>query len=156
MMSQSEVSATVDLSEIVPEFSSLEKSDRNNIKSLVADAIIEEINFYLDGSLSPVSGGQYKKFRKDKKPSLLYEEGDLRSALDWKPTTSKTKLKIGIFDKQETPKAFNHNIGDTLPVRRFIPLEDETFKRPIISKIRSIILDEIDTLELALETEELM
>lgn len=156
MMSQEEVSTTVDLAELVPEFSKLEKSDRNNIKSLVADAIIEEINVYLDGSLSPVSGGQYKKFRADKKPSLLYEEGDLRSSLDWKPTTSKTKLKIGVFDKQETPKAYNHNVGDTLPVRRFIPLEDETFKRPIISKIRNIILDELDSIELTKETEELM
>jgi hypothetical protein len=156
MMSQDEVSTTLDLSEFAPEFSKLDKSDRDNIKELVADAVIEEINIYLDGSLSPVSGGPYKKFRKDKKPSLLYEEGELRSALDWKPTTSKTKLKIGIFDKEETPKAYNHNVGDTLPVRRFIPMEDESFKRPIISKIRSIILDEIDTLELTKETEELM
>jgi hypothetical protein len=155
-MSQNEVSATIDLSEIVPEFSKLDKSDRNNIKALVAEAIIEDINVYLDGSMSPVSGGSFKKFRKDKKPSLLFEEGDLRSSIDFRVTNTKNNLKIGVFDKKETPIAFNHNTGDTLPVRQFIPIGDETFKRPIISKIRSIILDEIDSIGLAKETEELM
>jgi hypothetical protein len=141
MMSQKEVSYKLDFTELVPEFSKLEEASKERIQELVADELIGEIQVYLDAAKSPVSGAPYKTFRKDKKPSLLFEEGDLRDAIEWEPT--KKGIKIGVFDKDETPKAFNHNTGDTLPTRRFIPLDDETFKRPIISKIRSLIEDEV-------------
>jgi hypothetical protein len=52
-----------------------------------------------------------------------------------------TKVIIGIFDSDQAPKAYNHNTGDTLPMRQFIPTEDQTFKRDIMRGIDEIIAD---------------
>lgn len=103
--------------------------------------IIDEINNYLDGSTSPVSGGRFKAFKKDGKPSQLFQEGDLRSAIVFKRREGNA-IEVGVFSKDEAPIAYNHNEGDTLPQRRFIPSEEEDFKRGIMRRVESAI-DEI-------------
>jgi len=113
------------------------------IKKKVGEFVVEQINNFLDGSLSPVSGGSYKKFKADKKPSQLFEDGDMRSSIKWKSV--KGGIDIGVFNKKEVPKAFNHNDGDTLPQRKFIPDEDENFKRIIVNGIKRILKGEDDS-----------
>ena len=141
-MTTKRVTYSLDIGEIVPQFTLLDPKHKKEIKALIAESVIDDIHKYLDGSNSPVSGGKFKSFKADKSPSQLLDHGDMRSAIDWKDG-KKDNVEIGIWDKDETPKAFNHNTGDTLPMRKFIPLEDEKFKQPIINKIKRLVLDEI-------------
>jgi hypothetical protein len=46
---------------------------------------------------------------------------------------------VGVFDSDEAPKAYNHNVGDTLPQRQFIPMEDQNFKSEIMAGIDEVI-----------------
>jgi len=110
---------------------------------LVAEAVIDKINGYLDGSKSPVKGGKFKPFKADKSPSQLHDKGDMRSALDYSTKENSNVMKIGVFDDDQAIKLFNHNTADTLPMRKMIPLEGEIFKQPIINTIKRIINDEI-------------
>jgi hypothetical protein len=119
----------------------LDKVPRNlraQVKRTVGEVIIDEINSHLDRSTSPVSGGDYKRTKKDGSPSQLLEEGDLRSNLESRNRAGNT-IEIGIFNSKQAPKAFNHNVGDTLPTRQFIPFEGENFKRKIKSRINETI-----------------
>lgn len=93
--------------------------------------IVEGIQDHLDQSKSPVSGGRFKRLLKDGTPSLLFEEGDLRSAIVSKNRKG-DEIEVGVFKSSELKKAYNHNIGDTLPVRQFIPDVDQNFKNKIV------------------------
>lgn len=109
-------------------------------KFRVGDILVEQINDYLDRSTSPVSGGPYKPQKKDGSASQLFMEGDMRAEITFIETDD--GVEVGIFDgapDKEIKKAYNHNVGDTLPTRRFIPLEDETFKRDIMSKVKKAV-----------------
>ena len=130
----------LNLGKIVPEFR--QAKNKKEIKAKVGKFVVEQINRFLDGSISPVSKGQFKKFNADKSASQLFESGDMRSAIEAEPVPG--GVKIGIFSSTEAPKAFNHNTGDTLPVRKFIPSSEETFKKPILDGIKRIIREEID------------
>ncbi len=51
-------------------------------------------------------------------------------------------VDVGIFEnapEKERLKSFNHNTGDTLPQRQFIPKKEQKFKRDINSGIKNII-----------------
>jgi hypothetical protein len=56
-------------------------------------------------------------------------------------------ITIGIIDEDEAPKAYNHNVGDTLPKRQFIPNEDQNFKREILRGVSRIVEEYIDEQE---------
>lgn len=133
------------IGDIVPEFKKLSEDQQEDVKEMVGDLLLDEIQDFLDGSSSPVSGAPFKKFKKDGEPSQLYERGDLRSSLEWESIDG--GIEIGIFQSSEAPKAFNHNVGDTVPARRFIPLEGEQFKRQINTKIKRLVLDAIEDQE---------
>lgn len=45
------------------------------------------------------------------------------------------EIEVGVYASDEIRKAYNHNIGDTLPRRQFIPDEDQVFKKPIMNKV---------------------
>jgi hypothetical protein len=69
----------------------------------------------------------------------------MRSVLEWESVNG--GIKVGIFGNGETEKAFNHNVGDTVPARRFIPFKDEEFKPAINKKIKRLVLDAIEDQE---------
>jgi len=144
-VNKSEVTYNLQIADIVPEFSKLSSDEKEDIKEMVGDLLLEEIESFLDESESPVNGGKYKRLKKDGEPSTLELTGDMRSTLEW--SSVKGGIKVGIFGNGETEKAFNHNVGDTVPVRRFIPLPDEEFKPAIVRKIRSLVLNAIETEE---------
>lgn len=141
-ISQDQVTYSLLIGDIAPEFTKLSEDQQEDVKEMVGDLLLEEIENYLDKSSSPVSGAPFKARKKDGEPSILYERGDLRSSLEWESIDG--GVEIGIFQESEAPKAFNHNVGDTVPTRRFIPLEGEQFKKQINTKIKKLVLDAIE------------
>ena len=106
----------------------LSREAKTRAKDEAGRILVEEINSFLDRSTSPVSGGRFKSQKKDGTASLLFEQGDMRSSITFKKRQG-NDIEVGVFNKREAPKAFNHNEGDTLPQRKFIPADGENFKR---------------------------
>lgn len=134
----------LNLRESFPKFKEATTSQRSEIKDRVSTFLVSQINRFLDGSNSPVSGGRFKKFKKDKSPSQLFEKGDMRSQIESR--TFRDGVDTGIFKdapKVERLKMFNHNVGDTLPVRQAIPRDNQNYKRKINDGISRIIREVI-------------
>jgi hypothetical protein len=125
---------------------------RREILKEIRDFTVEAVVGYVNTTRSPVQGhGKFKRLTRDYKkrkvaaggssvPDLLLS-GDMLSAL--KAPIKGVGIELGIKGKQG-PKADGHNnhSGDSeLPLRRFIPDEDdgETFKKPIIDGMKKII-----------------
>lgn len=116
---------------------------KDEAKTAAGVILLEEINKSLDKSKSPVKNGAFKKMKKEGGRSTLFEEGDMRGSLDFGPLTN--GVEVGIFDdveEVERLKAFNHNTGDTLPKREFIPATNKRFNDDIMAKVNKAV-DEI-------------
>lgn len=135
-------------------------SKRQEVKEKVANTIISEIKKNLRSTTSPVTGEKlqglsksYKDFKKKKgkgsRPNLKLF-GDMQASLDSR--ISGNKVSVGIFSEtKQKLKSFNHNTGDTLPKRQFLPDDggDELtlkgkkgkgqFHSSVLKKIRGII-----------------
>lgn len=123
---------------------------RSAVKSEVGEFVVEQILSFTGDARTSVKSGTYKKTltaeyaAKEKggdRRANLELEGDMLSALDFRNQAG-DQIEIGIWDSDETPKAFNHTTGDTLPQRQFIPAENEDFRREIETGIRAIIREE--------------
>ena len=104
---------------------------------------------YMAGASSPVKGsGRFKALSKDYKkkkqkiagntnPNLKLF-GDLDEAME--VDADENSFTINIRD-DNAAKAYNHNVGDTLPKRQFLPDDQrgETFKRSVVTKIKEQI-----------------
>jgi len=135
-------------------------SKRSEVKEKVANTIVSEIKKSLKSSRSPVNGEKftklsktYKKYKRSQgepgSPNLKLF-GDMQDTLDTR--ISGNKISIGIFgDTTEKLKSYNHNVGDTLPKRQFLP-DDQgeeltlrgkkgkgQFDSSILKKVRGII-----------------
>ena len=138
----------MDLSKLSPKFQ--KAKNKKKLKESVGKFVVEKINEYLDGSKSPVSGGKYKAFKKDKSPSQLFDTGDMRSEIESKPAPN--GINYGVYDDSETGKAFGHNSGfkghPTIKqgkyTRKFIPDQGEILKKPILDGIKRIINSEAE------------
>lgn len=140
------ISFTLDLTE---EIKSVPKERRKDVTELIGITVIDSIGEYLDRNISPVAKGEFKKTlsksykaKTGKNAADLQLKGDMLSALGFDNTATKVTFKI--TDTKQKKKAYNHNVGDTLPVRQFIPddFKGETFKRSITKRIKEIIEDE--------------
>lgn len=123
-------------------------SKRKEVTKQIGDWIVDNIVTYLDKSNTPVKDGQFKKsLSKEyskatgKKKADLHLEGTMLSSLV--VDSFRDKVTIKITEPTQKKKAYNHNVGDTLPVRKFLPddAQDETFKKPILDGISRIIKD---------------
>lgn len=100
----------------------------------------------LDGSRYKALSPEYKKQKKaDGAPGVpnLDLTGDMLGSLEYRETP--TGIEIGVFGK-EAPKADGHNnfSGDsTLPERRFLPGEGESFRPGITKEVEAIIADAV-------------
>lgn len=144
------ISKTINLSDFG--FDEIPRSKRADAKKEIGELVVNEILIYLQDGESPVSGyGKFKKLNKeyadkmkngDRNPNLeLF--GDMLDALKYESRKG-SEIEVGIFKSKEVPKADGHNnfSGDSqLPLRRFIPDENESFKKDIESKIKTIIQD---------------
>jgi len=118
----------------------LSDEQRDRAKRAAGEIIVDGINDLLDESRSPVLGGAYKKQKADGERSILFEFGDMRDSLEWRDAGG-SSIEIGSWDPDETPKLFNHTIGDTLPQRQVLPLPNETFKDEIMDRVNQAIDD---------------
>lgn len=131
---KNKISFEIDLTEKVKK---IKPSKRKEVVEEIGIALISEMERYLDDGASPVSGGSYKRKKKDGGISDMYETGAMLGNLTFDAFRDKIVFKI--TDSKEKKKAYNHNTGDTLPKRQFIPndSDDEKFKNQnkIISRI---------------------
>jgi len=142
---KNKISYTLDLSE---QLTKIKPSKRKAVSELIGLTIVDSIEEYTAKGVSPVSKGSYKKSlskeyakKTGKKTANLYESGDMFG--DMRVDSFKDKVTIKITNKKEKLVSYNHNVGDTLPVRKFLPNDEhnEVFKRSITKKIKDIIKD---------------
>lgn len=127
-------------------FSSASTEDKKIIKTRVGRFLVDQIGEFLDSSKSPVSGGGYKRTKKNGQPSILSDKGTMRAHIETRDVSANI-LATGIFDDapdKENLKSFNHNVGDTLPQRQFIPRPKQKYKKAILSGIKDIISEVIN------------
>jgi hypothetical protein len=134
--------------EITLDLSGVPKEDQAQVKKEIIDLVIDEILRYTADGKSPVEGmGSFKKLNKNyadkekqgNETANLRLEGDMLESLQGRITAS--GILVGVSQDQ-TQKADGHcNFsGDSkLPLRRFIPEEDEEFKTSIMDKVDKVI-----------------
>ena len=122
----------------------------------VGELLIDETLVAVGNSKSPLSGHsfdkltqKYKKFKQSKNrrgvPNLELS-GDMLDAFKAKVTKTGL-LEMGVFGK-DAPKADGHNNlsgKSSLPLRRFLPGKEDSYKRPVISQIDNLIADAVAT-----------
>ena len=130
------------------DLSNVNRSLRSEAKKEIGDFVKDEILRSLSEGQSPVAGERFKRLDKNyankekngnRTPNLELT-GDMLDALKSKNTED--GIEIGIFGKKQSAKADGHNnfSGESkLPKRRFIPDEDQNFRRSIQSGIDNII-----------------
>lgn len=132
-------------------FQKVPNGSKKLVKEEVGEFLINEILDYVGRASSPVSKGAYKsslsreyadREKQGNTTANLELEGDMLASLDYKNRKG-DGIEIGIFSKKQTPKAHGHNTGfngkrDDL-TRKFIPDQDERFKKNIERGIREII-----------------
>jgi hypothetical protein len=149
-VTKSEIASIIDLKD---ELKGVPRSDREELKERIGELLVEQTLESLADAKSPVDGAPYKsslskaygEFKQDEngnRKANLDLTGDMISALDFK--IEGDKIKIGIFDPMEAPKADGHNnfSGDSkLPARQFLPKKGEEYKSEIAQLIRDTIAD---------------
>lgn len=130
---------------------------REELKTQIAETIIEEIYDSVEGGVSPVSGKAFKSLKKGKKGKKSYAErekggdytpnlfltGDMLSSLTFE--TYRDGVEIGIFDDEEAQKADNHNkfsaksMKTKVPKRQFIPKSDEIWTKKIMERVNRTV-----------------
>jgi hypothetical protein len=128
-------------------------SNVREAKQRIADLVLEEVLNYVGKASSPVSGESwqaslspaYKKYKAKHSSSTKANMelfGDMLDSLEC-VVSSNGKIQLRIQGSQAA-KADGHNnhSGDSsLPQRRFIPDEGQTFKQDIIEKIKTVLSD---------------
>lgn len=130
------------------------RSKRKEVREEIGKTLVEEIKSFTRSGNSPVSGEKFPRLSKayadeekggNRTPNLRLSR-DMVNSLNYK--VSGTTVEVGVFDSAEKPKADGHNNfsgASKIPQRRFIPGEDQNFKKQITSKINKIIRGEKET-----------
>ena len=134
-LTQSEVSQTIDLKKVL----GVDLTDYPEVKQAIGQAIIDLIVSRTEDGLD-VNGKKFANYSKDYKDSLAFkafgktnkvnlsQTGEMLSLMDIIDDSS-NKLKIGWNDETENAKAYNHNVGDTVPKRPFFGVNDADLKK---------------------------
>ena len=136
---KNKISFTLDLTEQIKK---VPKEKRKEVTELIGITLVDSISEYTGRGNSPVSKGEYKKKMADgKTTSDLYETGAMLG--NFKVNGLMNKVRIEITKNKEKLKSYNHNTGDTLPVRKFLPddTKEEKFKPAIMKRVKEIIDD---------------
>ena len=147
-MSEKQVSKTINLKSYGQLWANVD--NKTEAKEEIAEFVIDSILDSVGEGKSPVKGGRWKKslsseYLKVKKGfsssgiANMELTGDMLDSLISKSKAN--SIEVGIFSKKEAPKAFNHNTGDTLPKRQFIPTERQKFDKDIEDGIKDILKD---------------
>ena len=127
------------------DLSNVPEAKREDIKREVGFIIIDRINEHLNRSESPVKNGKFKSRLADGDRSRLLDTGDMRAEIEFQ--TNATGVEVGVFDKNETGKAYAHNTGFAgHPVlsgrgleRQFIPAPGSDFVSSIEDEIKDVV-----------------
>lgn len=144
-INKNEVSYTYDLDDLLKD---VPEEDREDAAYDAGEAALSAVKSYMEGSRSPVKGeGKFKALSKEykkKKRKVAGNEkanlklfGDLDESLE--VDADDNSFTISVQGNENILKSYNHNVGDTLPKRQFLPNEGETFKRNVVAKIKEQI-----------------
>ncbi len=137
----------------IPNIDQVPSNLRTDLVNEVGDYLVQSILDYVGEAKSPVAGGRYKSTLSDvyansqkngDKLANLDLNGDMLNALTFKTNASTGKVTVGIFDDDQAIKSYNHNVGDTLPQRQFIPGEDQLLKAEIIRGVKRILQEYLE------------
>ena len=122
---------------------------RKKAKEEVRKYIMKQIERDTRSTISPVTGEAYEKLTKayrerkikmgaGDKPNLHLHNKMIRSIKDSNTTDG---VKFEIRSRKVIPRAYNHNTGDTIPERSFMPDEDlnQDFRPEIVEKVDKIL-----------------
>ena len=110
------------------------------------EVAVDAIREYAQQRKSTVKGvnGKYAKLSKEyavrKQEQVGNKSPNLEltgSMLDGLQVDSDDDGFIIRVDDADVEKAYNHQVGDTLPKRQFLPLDNQTFKGEILKRIKS-------------------
>lgn len=144
MISKEETSFTFE----IPNIDQVPDSLRSDLVNEVGDYLVQSILDYVGEAKSPVAGGKYKATLSESYANSqkmgdtmanLDLNGDMLNALTFKTNAENGTVTVGIFEDTQAIKSYNHNTGDTLPQRQFIPGEDQLLKAEIIRGVRRIL-----------------
>ncbi len=145
-LTESEVSQTVDLNELFGANFTGNSGLAQAIGQAMVDKILERTSsgVGVDGKKlkSPYSKEysdslEFKAFGKSKGKVNMELTGQMLGTMDILEQ-SRGKIKIGWSDGEENAKAYNHNVGDTVPKRPFFGLNDSELK-----EIKSEFIDRV-------------
>lgn len=114
---------------------------RKQFKELIVERIVsrtlngEDIN---GETFTKYSEAYAKKKGVDPESVDLFLEGDMLPSIDEIEGRQPNMVKIAVIGKNENLKAYNHNIGDTLPQRTFFGVNDDELES-IVGAIKSSV-----------------
>ncbi len=145
--SKSEVSQKFNLKEIFGKDFSNNPDLRDQIGQAIIDKMVERTESGVDISdkgFKPYStayknSDEFKDFKNSSKVNMTLK-GDMLEDVDIVSETTNT-LKVGFTDDLETKKAYNHNVGDTLPKRQFFGIrrkDIDEIKKEFSSELKEL------------------
>jgi hypothetical protein len=130
----------------VPNIDAVPEDKRDALLDDIGEYLLDSILDYVGDSKSPVDGGKFKKKlseayakKEGKSDANLDLNGDMLDSLQFFTDVDNGAITIGIFNEDQVPKSYNHNVGDTLPQRQFIPDDDQEFKKEILRGVDRIV-----------------
>ena len=143
-----DVSFTYDVSK---HLKGVPEEDREDAALDAGEAALEKISEYMEKQRSPVKGErgfpklskEYAAFKQvkvgNKNPNLRLT-GNMLESLDVEADEESFTISVA-GGRQEVEKAYNHNIGDTLPKRQFLPddKKKQQFKGDVVKSIKEAI-----------------
>lgn len=134
-------------------------SDRYSLHLFVANEAIMKIKKRTQDNNRQVGGSGFKGYSEEYKESEAYEAynksssvnmtltGDMMGALDIL-SVDESKAVIGFRDETNIKKAYNHNVGDTVPKREFFGLNGKE-----LSELNASIQGDIEQFTESRQTE---
>ena len=148
-ITKDDVSFTYDVSK---HLKGVPEEDREDAAYDAGEAALEKISEFMDKQRSPVKGERafaalqserYKAYKQKKagnKKANLRLTGKMLESLDVDADESSFTISV-VGGTNDVEKAYNHNVGDTLPKRQFLPDDkrNQEFKGDVVKAIKEAI-----------------
>jgi hypothetical protein len=147
-LSESNVSQTIDLEELL----GVSLEGERALRLAIAQSVIDYIRDRTQSGQS-VSGGSFKPYSKEYRDSAEFQilkggdttvnltlTGSMLADMDVLNDGPNT-ITIGFTDTTETAKAYNHNVGDSVPARPFFGVSEDEALDLIMSEFGQEIED---------------
>lgn len=137
----------------VPNIEDIPEESRDEVLADIGEYLLDSVLDYVGSSKSPVAGGKFKKELSEAYSKIAGKDqadldltGSMLDNLTFFTNPEDGTITLEISNSDEIPKAYNHNVGDTLPERKFLPDDSngETFKAEIIRGVGRILEDYLE------------